>query len=198
MKSKNQTSIGRIAGAVLLASLLAGSCEAVPPEVSENAADYLKNGSFGEDGMLKEANGHLTEFVSFVTSNWAAILDNFNTVAPTLKNKVLVVAACEKLSPTDYLSFLEKLEQLSHGPSFDVKIWNGVIYPTKHKEGFLAYNHANTRVKAVIDRIKAMLPAGDAARTDVDEIISGVAKTNFLEVDAAENRQDLSGIALPP
>jgi len=183
--------------ATLACIAMISTTNAEPPQLPSNVSQYLESGWFGEDWMLEDTGGKLTEFTNYMTSNWVQVLDNFDAVAPTIRKKLVILAACEALSPTDYLAFLEKLARLSQAPGFDVKVWNGVISPTKLKEGFLAYNYQNPRVSAVINRIVATIPADDPHRPEIQKIVNGQAKQDFLDYNAAYNKGNVDTIALP-
>src|SRR4051812_29636137 len=168
-----------------------------PPALPPNVADYLESGRFGEDGTLVDVRGNLQPFTRYVTTNWASMLDQFDTVAHSTREKLLVLAAADELAPADYLSFLEKLASVSKSAEFDTKVWSGVILPTRAKQGFLAYNYQNPRVAAVVERIRTSLAATDPLQTTAREISNAQANAPSLAANDANNDGNVVAIAPP-
>ena len=51
---------------------------AAPPLLPASVSQYLNSGWFGEDHMLLDTGGNLTQFTNYITGNWLQILDNFD------------------------------------------------------------------------------------------------------------------------
>ena len=149
-----------------------------PPESIQN---YIRTAKIAENGELSGTAAEQTAFIDYVKLNWSGLLDDIETIAPKTHEQMLIIAAAEYLSGRDYLAFFNKLcDRKAAGKITQQAFENAVVAITPKKTGLFAYNHQDSQVRQLIQRIQGMVPQDNKLQPLLAKILSGDA------ADAAE------------
>jgi hypothetical protein len=149
--------------------------------------DYLKNAVICEDNSLPSMQGALWVFQDYLKKNWRDVLNNIQTVAPTDNEKCKIVLGCEALPDDEYLSFLQKIEELFAQHRIDMTVVESALNPSAARSGFLADNWKNPAVHSLMTQFRNSIPAGHYLKSYPDKVLSGKAKAEKDDEERMEN-----------
>lgn len=112
-------------------------------------------------------------------TDWSAIIDNFEAIEGGEVPQRLVVSAFQALDAADYMSAIEKLVTRFEAGTVGKPIMHEVLNPEGRMQAFLADNHANARVTAALNKIKAKISDDPDMVSQIDGVLSGGTKLNF-------------------
>jgi hypothetical protein len=162
----------------ILLGIASTAMSLTPPE---NIQSYIRTATIAENGEMSGTAAEQTTFIDYVKLNWSALLDDIETIAPKTHEQMLVVAAAEHLPGRDYLAFFNKLcDRKAAGKITQQAFENSVVAITPKKTGLFAYNHQDSQVRQLIQRIQGMVPQDNKLQPLLTKILSGDA------ADAAE------------
>ena len=162
----------------ILLGIASTAMSLTPPESIQN---YIRTAKIAENGELSGTAAEQTAFIDYVKLNWSGLLDDIETIAPKTHEQMLIIAAAEYLSGRDYLAFFNKLcDRKAAGKITQQAFENAVVAITPKKTGLFAYNHQDSQVRQLIQRIQGMVPQDNKLQPLLAKILSGDA------ADAAE------------
>jgi hypothetical protein len=144
-----------------------------PPVSIQN---YICIEKIAENGELSGTAAEQTVFIDYVKLNWSTLLDGIETIAPKTHEQMLIIAAAEHLKGRDYIKFFHKLfDRKSAGEITQQAFENAVVAITPKKTGMFAYNHQDSQVRQLIQRIQGMVPKDNKLQPFLAKILSGDA-----------------------
>jgi hypothetical protein len=187
----NKSSINKsvsIFGALMLTCLLVETVEAI--EVPPNIQTYLQTATVTEFGFPSGTEQQRTEFTTWLTANWSAVLSDIETVAPDERKQKVIVAGAESLPGTNYVSFLSGFLDKYEAGKVKKVVGIEAMSPGGKKYGFLAFNYKHPTVKTLCNRAKALFPSDAALQALMTETLSGEQGKQAGAALAMENRPE--------
>jgi hypothetical protein len=161
-------------GALVLTFLLVKPLKAI--EMPPNIQTYLQKATVTEVGFPSGTEQQRTEFTTWLTANWSAVLSDIETVAPDERRQKVVVAGAEFLSSTDYVSFLSGWLDKYQAGKVTKAAAIGAILADGKKSGFLAFNYQHQTVINLCNQVKSIFTNEAAVQGSMNEVLSGAQK----------------------
>lgn len=174
--------------ALMLMCLLVENVKAI--EMPPNIQTYLQTAIVTELGFPSGTEQQRTEFTSWLTANWFAVLTDIETVAPDERRQRVVVAGAESLTGTNYVSFLSGVLDKYEAGKVKKAVAIDAMSPGGKKYGFLAFNSQHPTVQALCNRAKTLFPSDAALQTLMTDTLSGVQGKQAGAALAMENRPE--------
>lgn len=171
--------------------------ELVPKLVSKNVEHP---GSALEEYAVKSS----TEFIqlsALCSSNWSAVIDDFESITSGDDGKVIVLSAFEGLSAADYMTALERIAELYRKNQISKKVLKSIIRPTGRMRAFLADNYQHQRVQTLLNGLKEKLKADANMVSFINAVTSGKQKSgidDFREGHRGLSVGDIPKVLLQP
>lgn len=141
-----------------------------------NIQTYLQKATVTEVGFPSGTEQQRTEFTTWLTANWSAVLSDIETVAPDERRQKVVVAGAEFLSSTDYVSFLSGWLDKYQAGKVTKAAAIGAILADGKKSGFLAFNYQHQTVINLCNQVKSIFTNEAAVQGSMNEVLSGAQK----------------------
>ena len=170
----NKSSINKSAsifGALMLMCLFVDTLKAI--EMPSNIQTYLQTATVTEFGFPSGTEQQRTEFTAWLTTNWAAVLDDIETAAPDERRQRVVVASAEFLAGTNYISFLSRLLDKYESGKVNKSVALAALSAGGRKIGFLAFNYQHPTVQTLCTRAKTLFLSDTEFQSLMNDILSG-------------------------
>jgi hypothetical protein len=153
---------------LVLPTTLSGDVPNLPPDVKS----FLQTQDVMDDGYRSippTPEGHA--FRNYMASNWQAVLDNIQSVAPNPKAQRLIISALDDLPARTYLKALDKLCDLqTHGAISSEML----AYAFKgHRRSLLSKNYQDPDVIDLAHRVQTQLPKNTEIQQWAASVLSG-------------------------
>lgn len=193
MKPSINKSVSMFA-ALMLTCQLVENLKAI--EMPANIQTYLQTAAVTEFGFPSGTEQQRTEFTTWLTTNWPAVLDEIEAVAPDERRQKLIAAGAESLPGTNYVSFLSGFLDKYEAGKVKKAVAIEAMSPGGKKYGFLAFNYQHPSVQALCNRAKTLFPSDAEVQTLMTETLSGEQGKQAGAALAMENRSEPE--ILPP
>ena len=150
--------------------------KALALEMSPSIQTYLQQATVTEVGYPSGTDDQIILFADFVKTNWAAILNEIDVIAPDERRQKVITAGAEFLSGSNYIAFLSGLLDKYQVGKVKKAVAIEAMSADGKKSGFLAYNYQNQIVRALCERAKALFPSEAGLQESMTEILSGAQK----------------------
>jgi hypothetical protein len=174
--------------ALMLMCLLVETLKAI--EMPSNIQTYLQTATVTEFGFPSGTEQQRTDFTTWLTANWSAVLADIETVAPDERRQKVIVAGAESLPGTNYVSFLSGFLDKYEAGKAKKAVAIEAMSPGGKKYGFLAFNYQHPTVQALCLRAKALFPSDAALQTLMTDTLSGEQGKQAGAALAMENRPE--------
>jgi len=163
-----------IFGALMLMCLLVENLKAI--EMPSNIQTYLQTATVTEVGFPSGTEQQRTEFTTWLTANWSAVLSDIDVVAPDERRQKVIVAGAESIPGTNYVSFLSGWLDKYQAGKVTKSAAIGAILADGKKSGFLTFNYQHQTVINLCNRVKSIFTNESAVQESMNEILSGAQK----------------------
>lgn len=142
-------------------------------EMSPAIQAYLQKASVTESGYPSGTQQERTEFTSWLTANWSAVLAEIDTVAPDERRQTVIIAGAEFLSGANYVSFLSGLLDKYEAGKVKKAALIGAMSPGGKKYGFLEFNYQHPSVRTLCERAKSLFSDNTELQVLMTDVLSG-------------------------
>jgi hypothetical protein len=174
----------------------------------ENIKRFFATQTLTEDGGLTGDVLEIRDFRGYVLDHWRELLDH---AAELPRNQGLygntvglIGGAAAHLPPTDYLEFVEKVIDLAEAKKIPKEAVFDQIKGENKKDGFMAWNWADPRVRRLVQRAQRLVSEKDKVTSAwLKDLLSGdLAKPeNFFSgnrSDSVPPQETLPSAVSPP
>lgn len=160
-----------IFGALMLTCLFVETVKSI--EMPSNIQTYLQTATVTEFGFPSGPEQQRTEFTTWLTTNWSAVLADIETVAPDERRQRVIVAGAEFLSGANYLACLAGLLDKYELGKVKKAAAITALSAGGRKIGFLAFNYQHPTVQALCNRAKTLFSGDAELQSLMNDILSG-------------------------
>ncbi len=138
---------------------------------------YLNSAQVTEDGIPSGDYHGPSSFRSYLRANWREILDNIQTIAPNRPQQAVIFATAAFLPSPEYLDFMAAtIDQFEKGNLDATAVRHRVLFPPRHRYGFLQFNYQNPQVRSICEKAKRLFPSDQQLQEYLSDILSGAGK----------------------
>jgi len=187
----------RVALMLMMASQLVAESGELSP-MNEAANRYYSYSTTTESGWLLpgEQEGDQKAFVTWVSDNSDAILANWQQLAPSTREKDLLLVAAEQLSANDYLKFVRKAVAMPWLKAEERHIIEILTWGSAQRRGFLAWNYTSPEVRDIFAIIGSALLPDDPIQAYLKDAVTGKQKSSSVSMRGKSSLPEtLSGSA---
>jgi hypothetical protein len=160
-----------VCGALMLMCLPVETLKAI--EMPPNIQTYLQTATVTEFGFPSGTEEQRTEFTTWLTANWSAVLAGIDVVAPDERRQRVIASGAEFLSGTNYLTFLSGFLDKCEAGKVKKSAALTALSAGGRKIGFLAFNYQHPTVQALCNRSKLLFPGEAELQSLMNDILSG-------------------------
>ena len=152
----------------------------------------ITRSSTGESGGIFVEGVDRDYFIKYICYHWREILDNVKDLPKSegsfTSNQdainlsfAIVGGACESLSPSEYLDFMDRITELCEQNLIAYDSYSSQLGASSKKQDFLTVNWEHPRVQAIFEKARKLVPVTDEATLSwLNEAARGELADNYM------------------